>query len=487
MTEPKKERTMHLNPVKSIRIAATLLALFMVFAGVAATCQAQTFTTLSSFGVTDGHQSDPVGQLAQGRDGNLYGTLNDNNTLIYQITPAGAFTLLWDSGTDLGHATVCITGMTVGTDGLLYGTCQASDSNITTSGVIFKYDPSQGQNGFTILHTYPPFGVEYSENPSPLTLGTDGNFYGTTGGDAVNTYGTVFRITPGGTYTTLHAFLSGSDGAYPSAAPLTLGTDGNFYGTTDQGGLSNTGTIYRITPRGSVKILHAIANAIGPLSGVIQGLDGNFYGQTFLGGPSNFGLIYKVTPGGKFTALHGFNQTTDHAAYPLFPLELGTDGNLYGASEDYAHGGFGPESLYEFALSGHYSDLYSGFPTPPCSGSGACIPSSPLLLHTNGVFFGVSAQGGSIGRGTFYSLNTGLASFVRLQLAIGKAGASIGIFGQGFSQASAVSFNGTSANFTVISDTYMTGTVPAGATTGYVTVSEALGSLQSNVPFTVKP
>lgn len=110
-----------------------------------------------------------------------------------------------------------------------------------------------------------------------------------------------------------------------------------------------------------------------------------------------------------------------------------------------------------------------------------------MVLHPNGTFYGTTAQGGSVGRGVFYRLSTGLKPYIILQFPLGPIGTTLGIFGQGFSTASAVEFNGTLANFIVVSDTYLTATIPAGATKGYVTVTESSGTLKSAIKFTPKP
>ncbi len=476
------------NTSRIIRIPLTLLVLSLFLAGMAYSSHAQSFNVLYSFGVTDGSQNGPVGILAQGTDGNIYGEVNPDTSKLYVISTSGAESLLWDSDVQYGLGYGCDSGLTVGTDGLLYGTCSSWNYNTTGSGAIFKYDPSHGQLGFTPLYVYPPFGDGGAEYPSPLALGPDGNFYGTTEGDLTNPYGTVFMVTPGGAYTTLHVFQgqAGNDGAYPSGTPLLFASDGNFYGTTNEGGISgrqNGGTLYRITPSGTLTVLKYAPDGYGALVGLTQGQDGNGYGQTSLGGASDQGLIYQLTPTGKVTVLHSFNATRDDADAPDFPLTAGTDGKMYGASESYQSGGYGPESLFQITPSGHYTDLYNGFCNPQ---SNACIPSSPLLLHTSGTFFGVTEQGGTEGRGTFYSLTNSLSPFVQLQLPVGSVGSSIGIFGQGFAKASAVSFNGTAATYSVVSDTYMTATVPHGATSGYVTVAEGQTSLRSSLPFNVK-
>jgi uncharacterized repeat protein (TIGR03803 family) len=495
-------RAWTIGPVAtSISRSAAALLLATLFSGTVSAAHTAKFTDLYSFGVDDASQAAPGAQLVQGRDGKLYGELGVNRSDIYAITAAGAESLLWQSPQSPADPDVCYTGMTVGADGAFYGTCQVWGGNNTASGAIFRFDPKG--NAFKVIYTFPAFGNTASEYPSALTLGTDGNLYGTTQGDLVNIYGTVFKVTPKGVYTTLHVFQgqTQSDGANPSSVPtgeepyspipLILGSDGNFYGTTDAGGLpgqQNGGTVYQITASGAVTILCYFPDGYSHLTGVTES-NGKFYGQTSLGGANGAGTFYELTPGGAPTTLFSFNQTEDSAAIPGFLLTVGNDGNFYGASQDYYAGGFGPESLYRLTPRGKFANLYSGFGIPaPCLPSGsACFVNSPLFLHTNGNFYGVTAQGGSEGRGTFFGLKQKQGAFARLQFPLGKAGSSLGIFGQGFKEASQVWFNGNAAGFRVVSDTYLTANIPVGATKGYVTVMTPSGPLTSNIAFNPQP
>jgi uncharacterized repeat protein (TIGR03803 family) len=480
-------------------IALTMLAVLITLAGISIPAQAQTYTPLYAFGAIDSSQNGPNGQLALGRDGNFYGTINQSVSGIYEITPEGTETMLWWAPKD-GYGTVCYSGLTLGADGLLYGTCEQWDGFNGNGGIIFKYDPSQGQNGFTTLYSFPYCGTTWM--PSPLTLGIDGNFYGTTIGTGYcdTGYGTVFQITPAGKFKTIHVFkgIPGNEPGEPSG-PLALAANGNFYGTSQVGGNSNGGnggTIYKVTTKGKVTVLYSFLNTgpYMPIAGVTQGADGKFYGTTFYGGTYSEGTIFQLA-GKKVTILHNFNQTPDDAAVPNFPLTLGTDGNFYSPSQDFNMGGYGPESLFEITTGKKpvYTDLYNLQPGG-CSmylGADGCLLSSPMVLHANGTFYGTTMQGGyyegnPIDRGVFYSLNTGLKPYIILQYPLGKKGTSIGIFGVGLTGATAVSFNGASAQFTVASDTYLTATIPTGATTGYVTVTTPSGPLKSAVKLTVK-
>ena len=489
--------------IRNLSLAGVALAvLTLLFAAIARPAQAQTYTPIYDFGAGGLYEmnSFPLGQLALGRDGNFYGTVQNPNghSGIYEITPQGVATVLWADNSP--SYTQCLTGLTLGTDGLFYGTCNTYGGNNDQSGgsgIVFRFDPNAG---FTVLYSFPECNGTGSLYPSALTLGTDGNFYGTTTGNGFcpNPDGTVFRVTPSGTLTTLHVFEGHGtgDGTSPMGS-LTLGADGDFYGTTPEGGSSpsNAGTVYKITPKGKLTVIHSFDGSEGyePETGVTLGADGKFYGTTASGGTEGEGTIFQVTTAGKIAFLHSFNYAVDDVDGPTNPLTLGSDGNLYGPANCFPWG-CGAESLYNITTKGVYTDLYNGFTDPngacPDQSVTGCYLSSPMLLHTNGTFYGTTMQGGDyenqpIGHGVFYSFSTGLKPYIILQFPRGSVGQSIGIFGQGFTKATAVAFNGKSATFDVISDTYLTATIPTGATKGYVTVTMPSGTLKSDIKLTV--
>lgn len=482
-------------------VAVAILAL--LFAITVRRAQAQTYTPLYDFGVGNLYETNsfPTGDLALGRDGNFYGTVQNPNghSGIYQITPAGAATVLWADGSP--SETQCLTGLTLGIDGLFYGTCQEWGGNNYESGgsgIVFRFDP---ESGFTVLYSFPECNGNGSLYPSALTLGTDGNFYGTTMGNSFcpNPNGTVFKVTPTGTFTTLHIFKGNGtgDGTSPMG-PLTIGSDGNFYGTTQEGGATqyNAGTVFKITAKGKLTLVHSFDDSVGyyPAAGVTQGADGKLYGTTASGGTYGDGTLFQLTTSGKIDYLHNFNYAVDDVDGPINPLTLGNDGNLYGPANCYPWG-CGAESLYKITTKGVYTDLYNGFTDPngacPDQSLTGCNLSSPMALDPNGVFYGTTMQGGNyqgqpIGHGVFYSFSAGLKPYVILQFPQGTIGQSIGIFGVGLTGTTAVSFNGASAQFTVVSSTYLTATIPTGATTGYVAVTTPSGTLKSAVKLKVK-
>jgi len=352
------------------------------------------------------------------------------------------------------------------------------------AGTVFKITPD---GALTTLHT---FGLtDDGEGPAgTLIQGLDGSFYGTTVGGGAYMYGTVFKITAEGAFTSLYSF-DGLEAANP-AAGLTLGTDGQFYGTTESGGNYGDGAVFRISPKGRLTILTVLHGFDGsqPHGTLLLANDGDLYGTAFYGGnlncnaPLGCGTVFRVTSRGILKSLHRFNGS--NGSLPMAGLIQATDGNLYGVTElggssSNCSQGCGTilsinnentlTTLYNFDLVGGYQPLGN------------------LLQSTNGHLYGTTGSGGSLDDGTVFMLDIGLTPFVAFVRNAGRIGESGGILGQGFTGTTDVSLHGTSAQFKVVSDTYIRATVPPGATTGYVTVTTPTGILKSNVQFHVIP
>jgi uncharacterized repeat protein (TIGR03803 family) len=199
----------------------------------------------------------------------------------------------------------------------------------------------------TTLHSFDVTnGGEYPS--AGLVQGTDGNFYGTTEGGfgGPDSLGTVFKITPDGKLKTLHSFEGEEHGFFPVAG-LVEGTDGNFYGTTRQGGAHDGGyqggTVFKITASGTLTTLHSFDGRDGdyPSAGLVQATNGEFYGTTDQGGAnhSNGGTIFKITPNGTLTTLHNFDGKD--GSYAGQPLVQDINGKLYGTAGGGGAGGYG--------------------------------------------------------------------------------------------------------------------------------------------------
>ena len=177
-----------------------------------------------------------------------------------------------------------------------------------------------------------------------MVLASDGNFYGTTSNGGPSASGTVFKITPTGTETMLYAFTGGTDGGDPDGA-LIQGSNGNFYGTTRLGGAHGDGTVFEMTPSGTETVLYSFAggtsDGANPTAGLLLARDGNFYGTTSAGGPANLGTIFELTPNGVETVLHDFAGGATDGADPSANLIQGSNGKLYGTTQSGGPNGYG--------------------------------------------------------------------------------------------------------------------------------------------------
>jgi uncharacterized repeat protein (TIGR03803 family) len=480
--------------------------LFCVASVVASS--AQTFTSLASFdGGPDGAQPWYL-TVTQGADGNFYGeTLfggNDTSSCsagcgtVFKVTPSGTLTGIYSFCTLANCADGSRpSGLILGTDGNFYGA--TGDGGAHSSGTVFKITPA---GTLTTLYNFcSQTDCTDGAGGNGLVQGSDGNFYGTTSGGGANNHGTLFKITPAGKLTTLYNFCSQTncDDGFEPAAGLTQGSDGNLYGTTGFGGAHNGGTIYKITPEGQFTTLYAFcsqkdcSDGENSVAGLVQATNGNFYGTTQVGGiktscrPYGCGTIFELTPSGQFTTLYSFCSETAciDGTRPTSGLTLGNDGNLYGVTP----GGGERGVIFEITPAGDYSVLHHF-----CREAGCTDGVSPLagvIQSTNGLFYGTTNYGGNSSSctscGTVYGLSTGLSPFVSALPAAGKAGRVVGIVGNNLTGATSVTFNGTPATFTVVSGTVIKATVPAGATTGTIQVTTPSGTLNSNVAFVVLP
>ena len=362
-------------------------------------------------------------------------------------------------------------GLTFGTDQRFHGTTDIGGSR--NHGTVFALSPQPD-----LVYERDFEGGADGAYPLSAPIQSEaGDFYGTTAGSAKAYAGTVYQIAKSGKYSVLHLFTT-TDGSGP-VAPLVQGTDGYFYGTTGAGGQYGMGTIFRISSTGDFKVLYQFDGTKGkiPEGALIQASDGNFYGVTVEGGTLNQGVAFKMTPGGTVTVLYDFSLTAADGNEPVGGLIQATDGNFYGTL---TFGGAGTEgSLYRLTPAGVFTKLHD-FRTQTGS-----YPQSTLLQHTSGKLYGITTDGGTYGSGVIFEYDAGLGPFVTFLNVYGQVGAKVDILGEYFDAGSIVSFNGVPAQNPVIQSTYIEATVPAGSTTGFITVTTSKGTLKSNKPFVV--
>jgi uncharacterized repeat protein (TIGR03803 family) len=261
----------------------------------------------------------------------------------------------------------------------------------------------------TILHNFDQTDDGSQPEFMSLIQGTDGNLYGTTSAGAANAGGTVFKITLGGTLTTLHSFCAQSfcaDGQEPLAG-LVQASDGNFYGTTYYGGADANGEIFKITPAGTLTTFYSFCainlcgDGTNPHGALIQGTDGNLYRTTQQGGTHGDGTVFKITLGGQLTTLYSFcsQALCADGSIPDAGLVQGSDGNFYGTTE---RGGPGDGSIFKITPSGVLTNLYSFCIQSGCPDGGQ--PLAPLAKGTDGNFYGTTEIGGANNGGTVFKM-----------------------------------------------------------------------------------
>ena len=267
------------------------------------------FTSLHSFNGANGRS--PQGALVQGTDGSLYGTTtfggaNSDSGTVFKITLGGVFTPLFSLPSNGRSGSGPMSGLLQASDGNFYGTTSGGGPT-GDNGTVFRITPA---GAFTSLFSFS--GANGSGPAAGLIRGNDGNLYGTTQyGGANGDNGTVFRITTSGALTSLYSF-SGPDGNFPVAG-LVQGGDGNFYGTTSGDrtfdGTNTFGTIFRITPGGVLSTLNIFDGVSGatPVAGLAQGNDGNFYGTTFEGGSGSGGTVFRMVEPPIITVITALN------------------------------------------------------------------------------------------------------------------------------------------------------------------------------------
>jgi uncharacterized repeat protein (TIGR03803 family) len=382
---------------------------------------AQTFTSLLSFNGSDG--AFPQATLALAADGNFYGTTPFGGATgcgnVEELSTSGNVTSLFNF--DCTDGQLPYLGVIRGRDGNFYGVTSFWGSN-GMGGTIFEVT-ANGE--LTTLYNFcsKTNCSDGSTSYSELTQAFDGNFYGATSAGGQNGQGTIFRITPGGKLTTLYSFCLQKnciDGSAPFGR-LAQAFDGNFYGTTWTGGVSNQGTVFSITREGKLTTLYSFCSAANctdgaaPMAGLMQGSNGHFYGTTSSGGTDNKGTVFEITPEGRLTILHSFTGVDGAEPYAAVLVE-GAEGNFYGttytggASTTYGFGG----TIYRMTPSGELTTLYSFCAEQGCvDGRG---PIGGLTLGADGDFYGTTAFGGIYGTNNcgVYG-NYGCGTFFRLK------------------------------------------------------------------------
>lgn len=402
-----------------------------------------TNTNAPNYGANLDTMNERTCALIMGDDGNFYGTTSEGGSNLYdygaygygtvfRMTPDGFLTSLYSFGRDpipgllpsnaaFYDGTTPTGNLIKGADGRLYGVTYngghatnlvngspwfspaGTAFSITTNGSLATlYSFGSDAQFNTNLPIKAWVNADGSDPAAGLVQGRDGNFYGTTSSAGAFGWGTIFRLTPDGFLTTLYSFTTPDtnnhnyDGLSPGSE-LVEGKDGNFYGTTTQGGDYNGGTVFKITPTGGFTTLLSFngTNGWSPVGGLVLGKDGNFYGTTEEGSPSGIlgfspGVVFRLTTNGVLTVLHYF--TGYDGAEPVGTLIQGSDGNFYGTTQSGGHvkGNFGYSlgTVFQIKTNGTLTTLYA------FNGADGQKPKGALLQGTNGSLYGATSYGG---------------------------------------------------------------------------------------------
>ena len=417
-----------------------------------------------------------------------------------------------------------------GVDGNFYGVAAEGGTGLNAQGSVFKIT-SAGQ--LSVIYSFaemPDGSLPFGASPGIVIEGTDGFLYGTTLVDGKFGQGTVFKLSKSGAITDLHDFCSTptcTDGANPGTLMQAL--DGNFYGDTGPNP-APTSILYRISPIGTFKVLHTFDTKSQPdgtgTFKFIQATDGNFYGATVAGSQNvPFNTVFRFNPTtNAYKILHGFDWPNiaqsgliQASSGELFGLQ--TNSILYEISTAGTYKKIGPLSTTQY-LDGHVlqasdGNLWGDFQGGDCGDQGMVFATTTagsvlrnivfncttdgqqlgsMFQAADGKFYGVTFGSGvattdSITNGTIWSIDAGLPkpspTVVNFAPAAGAIGTKVLLQGAHFVGTTAVTFSGVKGSFKLLSANYISVTVPTGATTGKIAVTNAGGTATSTKTFTV--
>jgi YVTN family beta-propeller protein/uncharacterized repeat protein (TIGR03803 family) len=389
-------------------------------------------TTIHTFNKIDG--SHPNGGLVEGSDDLLYGVTyyggSQYDGIIFSI-PVGLGNVPVKGkqvnsrnvpanfglrGADLEIASG-ITPRRMGPTFPLASSAKARTSaraRATTAKIVASSATAHISNKETLTTILDFDGADGAFPYNSLIQGTDGNLYGTIDGGGAFDQGTAFRVTTSGTVTTLYTFCSQTnctDGVEP-AAGLVQASNGNFYGTTSDGGANNGGgTVFEIAA-GQLTTLYSFCSQPGCTDGnasqapLVQATNGNLYGTTYAGGAAGEGTVFEITLSGQFTTVYSFCSLEDCAdgAYPYAGLVQASNGNFYGTTSGGGATDFcsGCGTVFEITPAGQLTTLYNFCSQEDCADGS--FPIAGLVQASNGNLYGTTVTGGANGEGTVFEI-----------------------------------------------------------------------------------
>jgi len=361
---------------------------------VAISCQ--TDTKLHAFDNNTTEGMLPYSGLVADVQGNLYGTAVAggayNGGSIFKITPQGIYSTLYSFGGVANDGESPYADLVIDAAGNLYGT--TANGGPDGAGIVFKYSAA-GQFS-KIVDLGPVNGLFYGAPNGRMVLTATGDLYGTA--SFSNHNGAVFRLSKDGQLSTVYEFSGTQDGDNPTGA-IVVDANGNIFGTTYDGGANGQGIIYKIDNTGHETILHSFAGGATdgsyPYGGLVADASGNLYGTTATGGAKDNGTVFKIAPDGTFKLLATFDSNS--GKYPLGALTFDAQKNLIGTTYDW---GTSNGSIFSVAPDGTFQILFK-FGNSTVEGA---RPVGAVTLVGSKIV-GTTSQGGVNGYGTTFSLN----------------------------------------------------------------------------------
>ncbi len=374
------------------------------------------YTNLCSFASSGGGGTTPYAGLTKGTGGMLFGVCHNGGSgsygTVFQIAQdGGGYSTLYRFLAGGGDGQNPYAGLTEGKDGWLYGTTYSGGNG--GFGSVFRL----GKNGssYTLLHSFQNGTADGASPWSRVVDGGDEALYGTTYSGGTDGRGTVYKLNKNGSgFTLLHSFQLANDGFYPWAGLLEASNKA-FYGVTSRGGSSDKGTIFRIQKDGNgYTNLYSFQASGGdgqtPQGNLMQGSDGMLYGTTQAGGASGLGTVFRIgMDGNNYAKLYSFRSSGNDGQIPYAGVLEGIDGALYGTT--WSGGTNSRGSLWKLLKDGSsYWPLYSFMST----GNDGQTPWAALVRGSDGLLYGTTQKGGTNGVGTLFRISEAGGSYSNL-------------------------------------------------------------------------
>ena len=379
-----------------------------------------TFTTMHKFQFLPDDGANPDGSLIQASDGKLYGMTygggSNNSGILFQFDPVSLiYTNLLNFG-DVSDGTGPEGSLLQATDGKLYGmTFQGGINNL---GILFQFDPATS----TYAKMLDFDGASNGANPyGSLMQASDAKLYGMTFAGGANNIGVLFQFDPAAsTYTKELDFAGASNGGH-AFGDLMQASDGKLYGVIAGGGIHNTGVLFQYDPSTSTFTktfdFNSYDSGAGPWGSLMQASDGELYGMTNIGGITNYGTLFQYAPSTSAFAKQIDFSTSPPGATPWGSLLLASDGKLYGMTSNGGNNQLGVLFQYDPGTSAYTKELdFTGADNGAPNGYNPY--GSSLIQASDGKLYGMTPQGGANNDGVLFQFDPSTSSYTKRSLTL---------------------------------------------------------------------